>query len=92
MVELLKQGQYVPLPVEKQILIIHAGSAGHLDDLPVESLNRFEQALYHFAETRHPDLFKQLVEKKEITEALRALIDQCIEECKAEFAATAKAA
>jgi len=92
MVELLKQGQYVPLPVEKQILIIHAGSAGHLDDLPVEALSRFEQALYHLAETRHPELFKQLVEKKEITEALRALIDQCIEECKAEFAATAKAA
>ena len=92
MVELLKQGQYVPLPVEKQILMIHAGTAGHLDDLPVEALSRFEQALYHLAETRHPELFKQLVEKKEITEALRALIDQCIEECKAEFAATAKAA
>jgi len=92
MVELLKQGQYVPLPVEKQILIIHAGSAGHLDDVPVEALSRFEQALYHLAETRHPELFKQLVEKKEVTEALRALIDQCIEECKAEFAATAKAA
>jgi F-type H+-transporting ATPase subunit alpha len=92
MVELLKQGQYVPLPVERQILIIHAGTAGHLDDLPVESLLRFEQALFKFAETRHPELFKELAEKKELTEALRALTEQCIEECKAEFAATAKAA
>jgi len=92
MVELLKQGQYVPLPVEKQILIIHAGTAGHLDELPVEALTRFEQSLYKFAETRHPGLFKDLAEKKELTEALRAQIDQCIEECKAEFAATAKAA
>ncbi len=91
MVELLKQGQYVPLPVERQILIVHAGTAGHLDDLPVESLLRFEQALFKFAETRHPELFKELAEKKELTEALRSLTDQCIEECKAEFAATVKA-
>jgi F-type H+-transporting ATPase subunit alpha len=92
MVELLKQGQYAPLPVEKQILIIHAGTAGHLDDLPVESLGQFERALFKLAETRHPELFKELAEKKEFTEALRALTDRCIEECKAEFAATAKAA
>jgi F-type H+-transporting ATPase subunit alpha len=92
MVELLKQGQYAPLPVEKQILMIHAGTAGHLDDLPVESLGQFERALFKFAETRHPELFKELAEKKELTEALRALTDRCIEECKAEFAATAKAA
>ncbi|MBI2456169.1 MAG: F0F1 ATP synthase subunit alpha, partial [candidate division NC10 bacterium] len=90
MVEVLKQGQYVPIPVEKQILIIHAGTTGHLDDLPVEALTAFELALYKFAETRHPGIFKGLTEKKEITDALRAQMDQCIQECKAEFAATAK--
>jgi F-type H+-transporting ATPase subunit alpha len=90
MVEVLKQGQYVPLPVERQILIIHAGTGGHLDDLPAESLGAFEQALYKFAETRHPGIFRDLTEKKEITDALRAQMDQCIQECKAEFAATAK--
>jgi F-type H+-transporting ATPase subunit alpha len=91
MVEVLKQGQYVPLPVEKQILIIYAGTSGHLDDLPVETVTAFEQALYKFAETRYPGIFRELAEKKEITDALRTQMDRCIEECKAEFAATAKA-
>ncbi|HSD51283.1 MAG TPA: F0F1 ATP synthase subunit alpha [Candidatus Methylomirabilis sp.] len=90
MVEVLKQEQYVPLPVERQILIIHAGTSGHLDDLPVEGLGAFELALYKFTETRHPGIFRELAEKKEITDALRAQMDQCIQECKAEFAATAK--
>ncbi len=92
MVEVLKQGQYRPFPVERQILIIHAGTGGHLDDLPVEAVARFEQTLHKFAETRYPGIFKELVEKQEITDALRAQIDKCIEECKAEFMATAKAA
>jgi F-type H+-transporting ATPase subunit alpha len=88
MVELLKQGQYAPLPVEQQILTIHAGTAGHLDELPVESLFRLEQALYKFAETRYPGIFTELRERKELTESLRTQMDKCIEECKAEFAAT----
>ncbi len=92
MVEVLKQGQYIPLPVEKQILIIHAGTGGYLDDLPVEAIAAFEQALYKIAETRYPGIFKELTEKKEITDALRGQMDKCIEECKAEFAATVKAA
>jgi F-type H+-transporting ATPase subunit alpha len=90
MVEVLKQGQYVPLPVEKQILIIHAGTGGYLDDLAVEAIPAFERALHKFAETRYPGIFKELGEKKEITDALRSQMDKCIEECKAEFAATAK--
>ncbi len=92
MVELLKQGQYRPFPVERQILIIHAGTAGHLDDLPIEAIAGFDQALYKFAETRYPGISKELTEKKEITDTLRAQMDKCIEECKAEFMATAKAA
>ena len=91
MVEVLKQGQYVPIPVEKQILIVHAGTGGHLDDLPVEAIAAFEQALYKFAETRYSGIFKELTEKKEIGDALRVQMDTCIEECKAEFTATVKA-
>jgi F-type H+-transporting ATPase subunit alpha len=90
MVELLKQGQYSPLPVEKQILIIHAGTGGRLDELPVEALAQLELALYKLVETRHPGILKELREKKELTEALRGQMDTCIEECKAEFAATTK--
>jgi F-type H+-transporting ATPase subunit alpha len=90
MVEVLKQGQYRPLPVERQIAIIHAGTSGLLDDLPVEGLAAFEEALYKFAEQRHPDIYRDLVEKKEMNDALRARLDQCVEACKAEFLATAK--
>jgi len=92
MVEVLKQGQYVPLPVERQILIIHAGTGGYLDDLAVEVIPAFEQALHKFAETRHPGIFRELREKKEISDALRDEMDKCIEECKAEFAASVKVA
>jgi len=91
MVELLKQGQYAPLPVERQILVIHAGTTGQLDDMPVDAVLPFEEALYKFAENRHPAIFRELVEKKELNDALRSQMDACIAECKAEFLATRKA-
>src|SRR5512135_2189694 len=78
MVELLKQSQYAPLSVDRQILAIHAGTTGQLDDLPVDAVLAFEEALYAFAETRHPAIFKELVEKKELTDTLRRRMDACI--------------
>ncbi len=91
MVELLKQDQFRPLPVERQVVIIHAGTGGHLDDMPVEQVRPFEEALYKFVETRHPGVFKDIAEKREITDAIRGQLDKAIGECKAEFAARAKA-
>jgi len=88
MVEVLKQRQYTPLPVERQTLVILAGTTGQLDDLPVEAVMAFEEALYAFAETRHPTIFRELAEKKAINDALRSQMDTCIAECKAEFLAT----
>ena len=85
MVELLKQGQYRPMPVERQIVAIYAGTTGHLDDLPVEAVSAFEAALARFAETRYPNIFRTLAEKKELTEELRTEMDACIKEAKAEF-------
>ena len=92
MVEVLKQGQYMPLAVERQVLIIHAGTAGHLDELPVEAVAAFEDALYTFVEGRYPSIFQEIREKRELSDALRAQIDKAIEECRAEFLATKKAA
>jgi F-type H+-transporting ATPase subunit alpha len=92
MVEVLKQGQYRPLAVERQILIIHAGTAGHLDELPVEAVAPFEDALYTFVEGRYPSIFQEIREKRELSEALRAQIDKAIGECRAEFLAARKAA
>jgi F-type H+-transporting ATPase subunit alpha len=91
MVELLKQDQYRPLTVERQVVSIYAGTGGHMDDLPVERVRPFEAALIKFVETRYPALFKEIAEKKELTDATRGQTDKAIAECKAEFLATAKA-
>src|SRR5262245_19332505 len=63
MTELLKQGQYVPLPVEKQILILFAVTNGFADALPVDALGRYERDLYAFVESRHAGLFAEIATK-----------------------------
>jgi F-type H+-transporting ATPase subunit alpha len=92
MVEVLKQGQYMPLAVERQVLIIHAGTAGHLDELPIEAVAAFEEALYTFVEGRYSSIFQEIREKRELSDALRAQIDKAIQECRTEFLAARKAA
>ena len=92
MVEVLKQGQYRPLEVERQVLIIYAGTAGLLDELPVEAVAAFEEALHKFVEGRYPSIFHEIREKREISDTLRAEMDKAIQECKAEFLAARKAA
>jgi F-type H+-transporting ATPase subunit alpha len=61
--ELLKQGQYVPLPVEKQILVLFAATNGFIDTLPVEVLGRYERELYAFADSQKRDFMKELAQK-----------------------------
>jgi F-type H+-transporting ATPase subunit alpha len=63
MTELLKQGQYVPLPVEKQILILFAVTNGFVDNLPIDSLGRYERDLYAFVDSRHAGLFGEIATK-----------------------------
>jgi F-type H+-transporting ATPase subunit alpha len=70
LVEILKQPQYQPLPMEKQVTILYAGAKGHLDKLPVDVLKDFEKELYAFVESKHPDIFSELKEKKEIDDSL----------------------
>jgi len=88
--EILKQDQYKPLPVEKQITIIFAGTGGYLDDLPIEQCLPFEQALFDFMDTSYPAIGKQIVEKKEITESLRGEMRKMLDEFKAKFVADNK--
>jgi F-type H+-transporting ATPase subunit alpha len=85
LVEILKQGQYEPLPVEKQILIIYAGTNGLVDHLPVSALKKYEQELYSFVESRHPDLLTEIVKKRELNEELRAKMKKVLEEFNASF-------
>jgi F-type H+-transporting ATPase subunit alpha len=85
--ELLKQGQFSPLPVEKQVLLIYAGTNGYVDDLSVEVLRKFEEELYRFAENAHPNILRDLREKKAIDDALKTGINEMLNEFKARFAA-----
>jgi F-type H+-transporting ATPase subunit alpha len=70
LVEILKQPQYQPLPMEKQVSIIFAGTKGYLDTLPIESLAEYEQDLYSHITASAPEIFDTLKEKKEIDTAL----------------------
>jgi F-type H+-transporting ATPase subunit alpha len=86
--ELLKQGQYQPIPVEKQIIALAAGVGGMLDDLEVEQIRPFEEALYKHLDGPGRDLAKKVTEKKALDDATKAEIRKLIEEVKATFKAT----
>jgi len=90
LVEILKQGQYQPLPLEKQVLIIFAGVKGHLDDLPVEECRKFEEELYRFVDNAYPSLFDEIRTKKALDDALTAKVTEVIKEFKASFLAEKK--
>jgi F-type H+-transporting ATPase subunit alpha len=90
--EILKQDQHKPLPVEKQVVTIFAGTSGALDDLPVEDCLAFMQGLYDFMDTAYPAVGKKIVDKKELDEALRAEIRKVMDEFRVKFAAERPAA
>ena len=87
LVELLKQGQYEPLPVEKQILIIYSGTNGFVDELPLSALKKYEQELYSFVDAKQPDLFTEILKKRELDAELRAKLTKILEEFKQTFRA-----
>jgi len=87
LVEVLKQGQYEPLPVERQVVIIYAATHGFVDHLPVEAIRRYEVELNRFLDNRHPDIFEDLRTKREIDAPLREKLDRVLEEFKKEFTA-----
>ena len=87
LVEILKQKQYSPLPVEKQILVIFAGTNAYLDDLPVELCRPFEAELYRFVENGHPEILTEIREKKVISDDLKARMHSALKEFKQGFVA-----
>ena len=87
MVELLKQGQYAPLTVEKQVAIIFAGSQGLLDDVPVDQVRPFEEFLYPFLERKNAQLLPEIGNKRELTDELREALTKAITAAKSEFVA-----
>jgi F-type H+-transporting ATPase subunit alpha len=78
--EVIKQPQFEPLPVSKQVTILQAATTGKLDDVPTPRVKEFESGLYRFIETEHADIFKTLDEKPELTDEISAAITGAIDE------------
>ncbi|MCX8026294.1 MAG: F0F1 ATP synthase subunit alpha [Thermodesulfovibrionales bacterium] len=85
MVEILKQDQYVPMAMEDQVMIIFAGTQGQLDDLPVESLKRFEAEFLSFIVNKKPDIKNDIKEKKAIDDSIKERLLAAIAEFKKTF-------
>ncbi|EPY8886503.1 F0F1 ATP synthase subunit alpha [Campylobacter coli] len=83
MVELLKQPPYFPLSVEKQVVLIFAGTKGYLDDVAVSKIREFEDGIYPFIEAKYPDLFEQIRSKKALDVELEEKLAKAINEFKA---------
>ena len=92
LVEILKQPQYQPLAVEKQVAIIFAGTNGLLDDLEVEDCRAFETELYRFLENSRPAILSGIREKKVLDDALKADLTAAINEVKGRLKQTRKPA
>jgi F-type H+-transporting ATPase subunit alpha len=90
LVEILKQPQYQPLPVEKQVTILFAGTRGFLDNYPIDVLAKYEAGLYPFVEERYPQIFKELAEKQEIDDDLDKQMTEALKAYDEEFRDTIK--
>jgi F-type H+-transporting ATPase subunit alpha len=86
LVELLKQDQYVPMSIDRQILIIYAGTNGYLDTVPVEAVREYEQELLRFADESHAGLWKTFAEEKlALTDKLKSQLDALLQAFAAKF-------
>jgi F-type H+/Na+-transporting ATPase subunit alpha len=87
LVEILKQPQYQPLAVEKQVVIVYAATKGFLDPVAIEDVRRYEEDLYRFLEGRHPDVLKRIVEKKILEDDVKAALESALKEFAQHFGA-----
>ncbi len=89
-VEVLKQGQFSPIPVEKQVAILFAGSNGYLDDVPVEDIRRFEAELYQYLDNSKSEILKAIKDKKQIDDTLKGQMNDALKEFKGRFSSSIK--
>jgi len=87
LVEILKQPQYQPLAVEKQVMIVYAATKGFLDSVAIEDVRRYEEELYRFLETRHAAVLSGIADKKIIDDELKAGIEAALKDFGQQFAA-----
>jgi F-type H+-transporting ATPase subunit alpha len=91
LVEILKQPQYQPLGVEKQVAIIYAATKGFLDNVAIEDVRRYEEELYRFLETSQPDVLNGIIDKKTLDDELKAKLEGALQEFGNRFTASQKA-
>ncbi|MBE3580195.1 MAG: F0F1 ATP synthase subunit alpha [Thermoanaerobacteraceae bacterium] len=89
MVEILKQDQYQPMPVEEQVVVIYAAVNGYLDDLPVERVRPFEAEFLHYLRSQHPEILAAIRDKKELTAEVEESLEKAIQEFKGTFSPAA---
>jgi F-type H+-transporting ATPase subunit alpha len=85
MVEILKQEQYNPLPISKQVMIIYCGTRGFLDDLPLSAIKKFEYEFFKYLDTNHTDILSEIQSKKELSKSLMGRIDALVVAFKDQF-------
>lgn len=83
--EMLKQPQYQPMPVEKQVMIIYAATRKYLLDIPVADILAFEKALFEYVDTKYPEIPEAIRTEKVMSEEIEAKLVKAIEECKTNF-------
>ena len=87
MVEILKQDQYVPLPLEDQVMIIFAGGEGFVDDIPIPDVKRFESEFLAFMRKEYPDVPHEIAASKDLTDKVKETLRKAIKQFKASFQA-----
>ncbi|MGE5894073.1 MAG: F0F1 ATP synthase subunit alpha [bacterium] len=87
MVELLKQGQYVPMTMAEQILVLYAGTQGFIDSVAVENIRKFESALLDYVRTNKKDILDEIAQKKILDDPLKAKLNEVISAFKSTFTA-----
>jgi F-type H+-transporting ATPase subunit alpha len=90
LVELLKQDQYVPMPVEKQVVSLFTGTNGYLDDLPLVSVQRFEKEFIEMMEIKYSNVLDAIAETKELSKDLEANLHTIAKEFVQKFKETIK--
>lgn len=92
LVELLKQKQYVPMPVEEQIAVIYAGTKGYLDKVPLEDVKRFESEYLEYVKMKQPDMLPKIAREKALNEEVEGMLRSTLDDFSAGFAVTEDAA
>jgi F-type H+/Na+-transporting ATPase subunit alpha len=85
--EIVKQPQYQPLPVEKQVAILYVATTGKVDDIPTPRVKEFETQLYRYLETEHPGILEELGKTKALSDELAKQIDDAVDEFRKSFLA-----